>query len=272
MILSLRAVARLAAVAAAVGVVHTACADRTPKVEVTTALITRGPIVHRVVAAGTLQPVRTVEVGTQVSGMIEWLGADFNSIVRKEQVIARIEPSLIRAQLDSARASLERARAALSKARSDLEGLRVLFQNARRQYERATRLFDKHLVPRSDRDAAQTAVDSFRASAASQAAAVKQAEAAVAQADAAVQQRQVDLAHTIIRSPLDGVVLSREVEVGQRVAASFETPTLFTIAAGFDRMELNLSIDEADIGQISRGQPLTFQVAAHPAETFAGVV
>ncbi len=243
-----------------------------PEITVTTAPITRGDIVDSVASTGTLQAVTTVQVGSQVSGNISWLGADFNSIVKKGQVIARLDPSLFQAQLEQTKANLNQTKANLAKAQSDLERMKVQLVDAQTKYTRAKELSDRSLLPQSDLDAAKIAVDSAQAQLASQQATVKQTEAAVAQSEAQVNQNQVNLDHTIITAPIDGIVTQRSVDVGQTVAASMQAPTLFIIAADLTKMQVSANIDESDVGRIRPGQNVTFRVDAYPADTFNGVV
>src|SRR5581483_5926010 len=209
------------------------------EVQVQTAPITRGDIVDTVGATGTLQAVTTVQVGSQVSGNISWLGADFNSIVKKNQVIAKLDPSLFDAQLQQAKANLGQAQANLAKAQSDLDRAKVMLTDAQQKYTRAKELAQRSLLPQSDLDAAKIAVDSAQASLASQEATLKQSQAAVNQSQASVNQNQVNLDHTIIEAPIDGIVTQRSVDVGQTVAASMQAPTLFIIAADLTKMQVN---------------------------------
>jgi len=243
-----------------------------PEVQVQTSPITRGDIVDTVGATGTLQAVTTVQVGSQVSGNIQWLGADFNSIVKKSQVIARLDPSLFEAQLQQARANLNQTRANLAKAQSDLERTKVQLIDAQQKHTRAKELGAKGLVPQSELDAAKIAVDTAQAMLASQQATVSQAQAAVTQSEASVNQNQVNLDHTIITAPIDGIVTQRSVDVGQTVAASMQAPTLFVIAADLTKMQVNANIDEADVGRIRPGQHVTFHVDAYPTDNFDGTV
>ena len=243
-----------------------------PEVQVQTSPITRGDIVDTVGATGTLQAVTTVQVGSQVSGNIQWLGADFNSIVKKGQVVARLDPSLFEAQLQQARANLNQTRANLTKAQSDLERTKVQLTDAQQKYTRAKELAEKGLVPQSELDAAKIAVDTAQASLASQQATVAQTQAAVTQSQASVNQNQVNLDHTIITAPIDGIVTQRSVDVGQTVAASMQAPTLFIIAADLTKMQVNANIDEADVGRIRPGQHVTFHVDAYPTDNFEGTV
>jgi HlyD family secretion protein len=243
-----------------------------PDVQVQTSPVTRGDIIDTVGATGTLQAVTTVQVGSQVSGNIAWLGADFNSIVRKGQVIARLDPSLFEAQLQQARANLSQTQANLVKAESDLEQRKVQLQDAQQKYTRAKELAARSLLPQSDLDAAKVAVDMAQAALASQQATVTQARAAVNQSQASVNQNQVNVDHTVITAPIDGIVTQRNVDVGQTVAASMQAPTLFIIAADLTKMQVNANIDEADVGRIRPGQHVTFRVDAYPTETFEGSV
>lgn len=227
-------------------------------VDVGTDLVTRGSIVTNVSATGTLEAVTTVQVGSQVSGVIEALYADFNSIVRKGQVLARLDQSLFQAAIDQAQANLIRAEA-------DYERVRVALTDADAKLARARELAARQLIPKNELDTAEV----NRAVAETQ---VRSSAAAVTQARASLQQAQVNLDKTIIRSPIDGVVISRDVDVGQTVAASMSAPTLFQIAADLTQMQLNASIDESDLGVIKEGQAVTFRVDAYPDDVFHGVV
>ena len=223
-----------------------------------TAAVTRGDVIAKVDATGTLAPVTTVQVGSQVSGIIKALHADYNSEVKKGEVIAELDPSLFQTQV-------EQARATLVKAESDVDRARVELNDATAKAKRAQELYDQKLISRNDLETAQTT--------ASQAdAALKSAQAQVTQAQAALNQNQVNLTHTIIRAPIDGIVISRSVDVGQTVAASMSAPTLFVIANDLARMQVSASIDESDIGRIQPGQNVTFKVDAYPAQTFSGSV
>ncbi|MGE0813438.1 MAG: efflux RND transporter periplasmic adaptor subunit [Vicinamibacterales bacterium] len=243
-----------------------------PDVSVTTAPITRGEIVDTVGATGALQAVTTVLVGSQVSGNIAWLGADFNSIVKRGQVIARLDPSLFDAQLQQVEANLSQTRANLVKARSDLDRTRVQLVDAQQKYARADELASRKLLPQSELDAAKIAVDTAQAAVASQQATVTQVEAAVRQSEASVNQARVNREHTVIEAPIDGIVTQRNVDVGQTVAASMQAPTLFMIAADLKQMQVLASVDEADVGRIRPNQRVTFRVDAYPTETFEGTV
>jgi HlyD family secretion protein len=220
--------------------------------------VSRGPIVSVVAATGTLEAVTTVQVGSQVSGSIRSLSADFNSIVRKGQELARLDPALFQSAIEQARASLIRAEA-------DRDRLKVALADATSKLTRARELGERQLIPASDLDAA----DVNQRLAAAQ---VRSAEAQVTQARAALSQAEVNLAKTVIASPIDGIVVARNVDVGQTVAASLQAPTLFVIAADLRQMQLKANIDEADLGRVAAGQPVRFTVDAYPNQAFSGVV
>jgi len=239
---------------------------------VTTAAITRGDIVETVGATGTLQAVTTVQVGSQVSGNISYLGADYNSLVKKGQVLARLDPSLFEAQTQQSRANLAQARANNAKAQSDLERNRVQLIDAQQKFNRAKELSARSLLPQSDLDSAKIAVDTAQATVQSQQSTVIQTQAAISQAEAAVNQNQVNLEHTVITAPIDGLVISRSVDVGQTVAASMQAPTLFVLAADLTKMQVVANLDESDVGRIRPNQTVTFRVDAYPTDTFRGTV
>lgn len=218
----------------------------------------RGDIVESVTATGTLNATTTILVGTQVSGTVKRLLVDFNSPVKKGQVIAQIDPAAFEAQVEQAKANLLSARANLEKARAT--GI-----DTKRTYERNKDLFSRNLVAKSDLDTAQTNHDSAVAQ-------VSAAQAQIAQAEAALRLAQTNLAYTDIISPVDGVVISRNVDVGQTVAASFQTPTLFVIAQDLTKMQIDSNVNEADIGNIRAGQDVEFTVDAYPEKTFSGNV
>jgi HlyD family secretion protein len=224
----------------------------------TTARVSRGDVVATVEATGTLEAVTTVQVGSQVSGTISALNADFNSRVRKGQVIAKLDSSLFQTQVDQARATVARLQAEVDRAR-------VQATDADLKLKRAHELWERQLIPRTDLETAESTARSAEA-------AVKGAEAQVVQAQASLNQTQVNLSHTIIRAPIDGVVIARNVDVGQTVASSLQAPTLFIIARDLAEMRVNASIDESDIGEIQPDQPVTFRVDAYPGVTFSGTV
>jgi HlyD family secretion protein len=223
-----------------------------------TSAASRGDVVDTVEATGTLQAVTTVQVGSQVSGTIQSLHADFNSQVRTGDVIARLDPSLLQAQVDQASATVVRLEA-------DVERARVNVDDAEVKLGRARQLQQAGLIPMVDLETAESTARQATAS-------LKAAQAQVTQARAALVQNQVNLRHTVITAPVDGIVISRSVDVGQTVAASMSAPTLFVIAKDLGRMQVEASIDESDIGRIAPGQHVTFRVDAHPQQTFTGVV
>jgi HlyD family secretion protein len=229
-----------------------------PAPTITTAKITRGDIAEAVGATGTLQAVTTVQVGTQVSGTILELNADFNSLVRKGQVLARLDPSLFQTQIEQARANLIRAQA-------DLERLRVGLEDAKTKLRRAQELSQKKLIAQTELEAAEVNVHSAEAQMRSQ-------QAAVTQAQASLRQNQVNQEHTVIQAPIDGLVIARNVDVGQTVAASMSAPTLFLLAADLTKMQVIASLDESDVGRIRPGQLVRFKVDAYPNEDFIGTV
>jgi HlyD family secretion protein len=254
MILSLVAIAVLTL--AGVAYYRSTASAEAPKF-MTTAL-TRGAVVQTVEATGTLEAVTTVQVGTQVSGTIAELLADFNDQVRKGQVIARLDPSLMQAQVDQAQATIVRLDA-------DVERARVALEDANVKQRRAQELFNQQLIAKVDLESAQ-------ATAAQAEAALRSAQAQVTQARGSLNQNKVNLSHTVITAPVDGIVISRNVDVGQTVAASMSAPVLYVIAKDLSEMQVNASIDEADIGQIKPGQQVTFHVDAYPRDTFTGTV
>jgi len=229
-----------------------------PTPTVTTAQITRGDVVETVGATGTLQAVTTVQVGTQVSGTIQSLYADFNSLVTKGQVLARLDPSLFQTQIEQASANLIRAQA-------EVERLKVTLDDARTKLTRAEGLWARQLIPRSELETAQVTVRASEAQ-------LRSAEAQVTQAQASLNQNDVNLQHTVIEAPIDGLVISRNVDVGQTVAASMQAPTLFVLAADLTKMQCLANLDESDVGRIRPGQKVTFRVDAYPTEDFIGVV
>jgi HlyD family secretion protein len=231
---------------------------RDKEIQYQTTTVDRGDIVDVVGATGTLQAVTTVQVGSQVSGTVDSLGADFNSRVKKDQVVARLETSTFDARLSQARANLVAARANVEKAKSTVA-------DTKQKYERAKELSAQQLLPEADLETAKSNFDGAVA-------ALQGAVAAVSQSAAAVQQAQVDLTHTVIRAPIDGVVVARNVDVGQTVAASLQAPVLFVIANDLSHMQVNASIDEADVGRVRQGEDVTFHVDAYPNETFTGRV
>ena len=220
--------------------------------------VVRGDIEAAVTATGTLNAVTTVLVGTQVSGTIKNIHADFNSPVKKGELIAEIDPAAFEAQAEQARANLLTARA-------NLEKSVVALTDTERTMNRSKELFSKDFVARSELDTAETNYATAKAQ-------VSASKAQVAQAEAALKAAETNLRYTRILSPVDGVVVSRSVDVGQTVAASFQTPTLFTIAQDLTKMQINTNVDEADIGRIKNSQDVEFTVDAYPETLFKGSV
>ena len=220
--------------------------------------VDRGAIVAKVTASGTLSAIVTVQVGSQISGTISALYADFNSTVKKGQLIATIDPRLFDAAVRQARANLAAAEGNLAKAKAQAV-------DAARQYDRDVVLFARKLIAQADLDTAQSNADALKS-------AVDAAAGVVEQAKAQLNQAEVNLAYTQIKSPTDGVVISRNVDVGQTVAASLQAPTLFLIAQDLRKMQVDTSVAEADIGMLQSGMTATFTVDAYPAEKFIGTV
>lgn len=220
--------------------------------------VTRGSITVSVSATGTVKAVETVDVGTQVSGKIKELYADFNSVVREGQLIALLDPDVLESQLEQSKASLALSQAGATSARASVT-------DAERTYERNKELFDRKLIARSLVDDAETKLLLARAS-------LAEANARVVQAKASLKQAQTNLDYTKIVSPVDGVVISRKVDVGQTVAASMSTPTLFQIARDLRRMNIEVTVDEADIGRIAEGQKAVCKFDAWPQDSFDGSV
>ncbi len=235
-------VSPIAATAVLCAVLTSGCGDS--KVDYRTDPVKRGDIQQTVTATGTVNPVTTVLVGTQVSGTIKTLYVDFNSRVKKGQLIAQIDPTLFETQLAQAQANADHAEAALRDAERTLNQNRALYA--------------KNLVAKNDYDAAVTGYDG--------------AKAQLAQAKAALQSAATNLNYTKIYSPVDGIVISRNVDIGQTVAASFQTPTLFTIAQDLTKMQIDTNVAESDIGAVQVGQEVDFTVDAYPDTTFEGKV
>jgi HlyD family secretion protein len=250
------AIAALAAVAAAAIGIRIARKPAAPTYE--TARVDRGRIVGQVTATGTLSALVTVQVGSQVSGRIQTLFADYNTPVKKGQLIAKIDPQLFQA-------ALEQSRANHAAARGDLTRARVQALDADRQLARTRTLAERKLIAQADLDTAQANADGAHAG-------VEAAVGKVEQARAALQQAEVNLAYTSIVSPIDGTVISRSVDVGQTVAASLQAPTLFVIAEDLRKMQVDTSVAEADIGKLRAGMEASFAVDAYPGKRFQGTV
>jgi HlyD family secretion protein len=231
---------------------------RSPAPVYRTAKVEKGAIVSMVTATGTMNAVITVQVGTQVSGTIQRLFVDYNSVVKKGQTIAQIDPAIFNSQVEQSRGSYQNALANLKKAKADV-------LDAKRTMERNRQLLEDGVVSQQDFDTAETRYYEAQAG-------VKASEGSIGQTLGAYRQALTNLRYSTIKSPVDGIVVSRNVDVGQTVAASFQTPTLFTIAQDLTKMQIDTSVDEADIGKVRVGQPAVFTVDAYPETQFRGVV
>jgi len=245
-----------------------------------------GPIQAVVVASGTLNAVTTVQVGSQISGQIQEMLADFNTQVKKDQVIARIDPQSFELRVNQTRADLDAAKSAVGVAQSNLAAQRaelsrimVNLAEAERDMNRKKTLVEKNFISPAELDKARTVFDATREQQRAVEAQIKVAESQVGSAEAAVKQResllkqaQVDLERTIIRAPVDGTVILRNVDAGQTVAASLQAPVLFTIARDLRDMQVEAAIDEADVGRLRLDQSASFTVDAFPRRSFTGQI
>jgi len=234
--------------------------------------VQKGDIQNVVQATGSINAVTTVQVGSQVSGTIQTLFADFNSHVKKNQVVAQIDPSLFQGALLQAKADLADARANLVAAKANLAKAQAAAAQSKLDYDRYTTLAGEGVIPTQQLDTAKATWQTNDAAVGAAQAQVTQAAAQVQQKSAAVTVAQTNLDHTIIRSPIDGTVIARSVDVGQTVAASLQAPTLFTIAQDLTKMQVYVSTDESDVGTIRSGQAVNFKVDAFPTQTFRGSV
>ncbi|MGH9569482.1 MAG: efflux RND transporter periplasmic adaptor subunit, partial [Candidatus Angelobacter sp.] len=234
--------------------------------------VQQGDIQDVVQATGTINAVTTVQVGSQVSGTIQTLYADFNSHVKKGEIIARIDPSLFEGALLQAKADLADAQANLVAAKANLEKAKASAAQAKLDFDRYTALAKDGVVPAQQLDTAKATYESDAAAVGAAQAQVTQAVAQVQQKSAASTVAQTNLDHTIIRSPIDGTVVARSVDVGQTVAASLQAPVLFTIAQDLTKMQVYVSTDESDVGSIKPGQQVNFTVDAFPTQKFSGKV
>jgi HlyD family secretion protein len=285
-------------VLAALGIVSRRRANS--EVNYFTSAATHGPLKKVVNATGVVQTVLTVPVGSQVSGQVEELYADFNSVVKRGQLLAKLDPRNLETQVANSKASVTAAQARvksaqaeianqnanLTSARASLEAARVARDNAQVQFQRATEMNQKGITSKNDFDTAKANYDSAVARYNQSAAAIEQVQAQLVstqaqleQANAGLQQAgtdldraQINLEYANIFSPVDGVVISRTVDVGQTVVASMQTPTLFTIATDLGQMQVNASVDEADIGSISDNAVVSFTVDAYPNDMFVGKI
>lgn len=232
--------------------------ERKAPIRYRTAVIERGSVVSTVTATGSINPVVSVQVGTQVSGMIKSLHADFNSIVKAGDIVAIIDPEPFRARRDQAASNLEMARAHVARAKNEQA-------QRQRELQRARSLAEQQFVSQNDVDMAVTNAQGADAQ-------VNVALAQVKQAEAALNAAELDLKYTTIRSPVNGIVVARNVEVGQTVAASFATPNLFLIALDLTKMQVDTYVSESDIGGITEGKGASFTVDAYPGVPFAGTI
>jgi HlyD family secretion protein len=237
-----------------------------------TAKVDRGEIKEVVEATGTINAVTTVQVGSQVSGTISHLNADFNSRVKKGQVVAQIDPSLFQGALLQAKADYANAKANVVASQANLEKSQATALQTRADYERTSGLAKEGVMSQQQLDLAKANADTADAAVAAAKAAVTQAVAQVQQKQAAVTVAQTNLDYTTIHAPIDGTVIARSVDVGQTVAASLQAPTLFTIAQDLTKMQVYASTDESDVGMIHTGQIVTFKVDAFPKDSFTGRV
>lgn len=234
--------------------------------------VERGDIRDIIQATGTINPVTSVQVGSQVSGMISKLYVDFNSKVKKGQVIAEIDPSLFQGAVLQARADLQNAQAALAASKANLAKDEATLKQNQLDFKRFSNLTKQGVTSQQQLDQARAANDGMTAQVGSDRAAIQQMEAQIAQKTANLKVAETNLAYTVIRAPIDGTVVNRSVDIGQTVAASLQAPTLFTIALDLTKMQVYAKTDEGDVGQIRPGLPVDFQVDAFPKEVFHGVV
>jgi HlyD family secretion protein len=272
------------------------CGTRKALPVITTDKVSRGSIEVDVSATGTVQAVTTVQVGSQVPGSVAWLGADFKSSVKRGQIVAKLDPALFQAQVDTARANVLNAQAGVQAAMTEIQNQTANVEAAKANDRASAAARDdaisiakqneklKGVIPDRDIEAAENAskaaiarysqatsqIGQAQAQLQISQAKLKQAQAGVSQAQAQLEQATVNLEHTVISSPIDGVVVSRSVDVGQTVAASLSAPTLFTIANDLTNMQVLASIDEADVGQVREGLKAHFAVDAFPGQIFYG--
>ncbi|MBS1186881.1 MAG: HlyD family efflux transporter periplasmic adaptor subunit [Burkholderiaceae bacterium] len=236
------------------------------------AKVEKGAVTATVSASGTLNAVVSVQVGSQISGQIKELFADFNSEVKEGQLIARIDPETFEYKVRQAQADLDAARAQIMMQRAEATRYQVNAANAKRDYERNQQLYEKGFISIGARDTSHTNYSAMAEQAKSAKAQVAVTEAGLKQKEAVLAQAKVDLGRTAIRAPVNGVVIKRSVDRGQTVAASLQSPELFVIAENLADMQVDTSIDEAEIGRVREGQKATFTVDAFPGRTFEGTV
>ena len=253
-------VALLVAIAAAVAWIYLK-GDPKSATQFKTEQVRRGALTVIVTATGTLKPTNSLDVGSELSGIVKSVEADYNSRVKVGQVLVRLDTSKLEATITQSRAALESARAKVMQAEATVAETRAKLA----QLRKAREMSEGKLSSQSEVDAAEAALARAQADAASNTAAVSQAQAVL---DAG----ETDLAKAVIRSPINGIVLTRSIEPGQTVAAAFTAPVLFTLAEDLTRMDLHVNVDEADIGKIREGQKASFTVAAYPNRTFTGQI
>lgn len=261
-----------AGAAVAAGIFAAFALNHSAQVQNFTAKVERGEIDDVVEATGTINAVITVQVGSQVSGTIAKLNADFNSRVHKGDVIALIDPALFNGALLQAAADLENSRANLVAARANLEKAQAGLVQTKADYDRAVGLTKDGVMSQQQLDLAKSNYDAANATVSGAQANITQAQAQVSLKQAAVEVAQTNLDYTVIKSPIDGTVVARNADVGQTVAASLQAPTIFTIAQDLKKMWVYAKTDESDVGNIKIGKPVTFKVDAFPKDTFHGVV
>jgi HlyD family secretion protein len=245
---------------------------RKSEAEYFTARVEQGDIRQVIEATGTINPVTSVQVGSQVSGMIFKLYVDFNSKVTQGQVIAEIDPKLFEGAVLQAKADLQNAQAQLAAAKANLAKDEATLQQNKLDYDRMQGLRKPGVVSQQQLDQAKATYDATAAQVGSDGAAIRQSEAQVSQRTASLKVAQINLDYTVIRAPINGTVVNRSIDIGQTVAASLQAPTLFTIAQDLTKMQVYAKTDEGDVGQIRPGQPAEFQVDAFPKEIFHGTV
>ena len=262
----------VAGLAVVAGLIAVFTLNRNTQAQHFTAKVEKGEIHDVVEATGMINAVITVQVGSQVSGTISKLYVDFNSRVHKGDIVALIDPALFKGALQQSTADLENAKANLLAARANVEKAKAALVQTKADYDRTVELFKEGVMSQQQLDLAKANYQSANATVGGALANVTQAEAQVSQKDAAVAVSQTNLNYTVIRSPIDGTVVARNVDVGQTVAASLQAPTIFTIAQDLTKMLVYAKTDESDVGNIKVGRPVAFKVDAFPKETFHGVV
>lgn len=259
-------------ITAAVGVFAAFRLTRKTEAQYFTAKVEQGDIRQVIEATGTINPVTSVQVGSQVSGMISKLYVDFNSKVTKGEIIAEIDPKLFEGAVLQAQADLQNSKALQSAAEANLAKDQATLKQNKLDYERAAALVPQGVMSQQQLDQAKATYDAISAQVGSDRAAIKQAEAQIAQKTASLKVAQTNLDYTIIRAPINGTVVNRSIDIGQTVAASLQAPTLFTIALDLTKMQVYAKTDEGDVGEIRPGHTADFQVDAFPKEVFHGVV